>query len=257
MIDHNTDISTVDGQRVALVTGAARGIGAAIVRRLAADGFAVAINYATSADAANSLASAINDDGGTAVTLQADVGDADAVAKLVAATTERLGPPLVLVNNAGVNATAAVRRQSPAEWDRMIAVNLSSAFYCAHFALPAMYEAGYGRLVFLGSPAAGRAVAPGLAAYAASKAGLTGFVRTLAKEVASRGITVNSVLPGLVDTELTRGAGSESAAIQRAWPTIAAEDIAATVSFLVSDQAARISGEELGVWAGGPLPGRT
>jgi len=246
-----------DHPRVALVTGAARGIGATIARRLAADGFTVAINYATSADAAELLAKEINAAGGTAAALQADVGDAAAVANLVTETTERFGPPLVLVNNAGVNMTAAVRKQDPADWDRMIAVNLSSAFYCTHYALPAMYAAGYGRIVLLGSPAAGRAVAPGLAAYAAAKAGLTGFLRTLAKEVAHKGITVNSVLPGLVDTELTRTAGRDSATIQRSWPPIAAEDVAATVSFLVSEEAGRVSGEEIGVWAGGPLPGRT
>ncbi|BBZ05667.1 beta-ketoacyl-ACP reductase [Mycolicibacterium chitae] len=237
---------------VALITGAARGIGAAIARRLASDGFAVAINYASSADAAERLVKEIEAAGGSAIALQADISDPAAAANLVAETTTRLGPPLVLVNNAGLNVVGSVRKQEPADWDRVIGVNLNGAYYCTHHALPAMYEAGYGRIVMLGSPIAERTITPGVAAYSAAKAGVMGLVRTLAKEVIDRGITVNSVLPGYVETEMTRSSGDDGAAMVRAWPAIAPEDIAATVAFLVSAPAARISGEEIGVWAGGP-----
>lgn len=240
------------GKRIALITGGARGIGAAITRRLAGDGFAVAINYASSADAAERLADDISGSGGSAVAIQADISDAAAAGDLVEQTTEQLGPPLVLVNNAGLNILGSVRSQDPTEWDRVIGVNLSGAFYCTHYALRAMYEAGYGRVVMLGSPIAERTITPGVAAYSAAKAGLMGLVRTLATEVADRGITVNSVLPGYVETEMSRAGGAEGAALLRTWPRITPEDIATTVSFLVSDQADRISGEEIGVWAGGP-----
>lgn len=240
--------------RIALITGAARGIGATIARRLAKDGYAVAVNYASSAEAADRLVEEITAAGGNATALQADISDPTAAARLVAETTERLGPPLVLVNNAGLNLVSSVRNQVPTDWDRVIGVNLSGAFYCTHYALPAMYEAGYGRVVMLGSPIAERTITPGVAAYAAAKAGVIGLVRTLAKEVIDRGITVNSVLPGFVESDMTRTGGEAGAQILRGWPPIPPDDIAATVAFLVSDQAGRISGEEIGVWAGGPRP---
>ncbi|MGV0834352.1 SDR family oxidoreductase [Mycolicibacterium thermoresistibile] len=240
--------------RIALVTGAARGIGATIVRRLVNDGYAVAINYASSAEAADRLVEEITAAGGRATAVQADISDPAAAARLVNETTERLGPPLVLVNNAGLNMVSSVRKQDPADWDRVIGVNLSGAFYCTHYALPAMYEAGYGRVVMLGSPIAERTITPGVAAYSAAKAGVLGLVRTLAKEVVDRGITVNSVLPGFVESDMTRSGGDAGAQMLRGWPPIAPEDIAATVAFLLSDQAGRISGEEIGVWAGGPRP---
>ncbi len=240
--------------RVALVTGGARGIGAAIVRRLAEDGFAISINYSSSATAADLLAEEINAAGGTAIAVRADISDAAEAESLVAETTKRLAPPLILVNNAGLNTVGSVRKQQPAEWDQVIGVNLSGVFYCTHNVLPAMYEAGYGRIVMLGSPIAERTITPGVAAYSAAKAGVMAFVRTLAKEVASKGITVNSVLPGFVDTDMAHSAGDDGAAMLRAWPAIAPKDIADTVAFLLSDQAGRISGEEIGVWAGGPQP---
>ena len=233
--------------RVALITGAGRGIGAAIARRLAADGFAVAVNYSSSADTAQQLVGEIVAAGGTATALQADISDAAAAENLVAETTQRLGPPVVLVNNAGYNAVDSVRKQDPAEWDRVVGVNLSGVFYCTHHVLPAMCEAGYGRIIMLGSPLADRTITPGVAAYAAAKAGVAAFVRTLAKEVAGRGITVNTIVPGFVDTEMTHSAGAQGAAMLRAWPPITPADIANTVAFLLSDQAGRISGDRKSV----------
>lgn len=239
--------------RVALLTGGARGIGAAIARRLAADGHAVAVNYATSAAAAEDLVAEIGRSGGTARRWRADISDPDAVTGLVESVTAAWGAPSVLVNNAGLNITASARGLDPADWDRVIGANLSGAFYCTHAVLPAMYAAGRGRVVFVGSAAAGRTVLPGTGAYAAAKAGVGALVEVLAKETARRGITVNSVIPGFVDTDMTRGEGDEAMAVMRTqWPEVPADAIADAVSYLVSDRAAHVSGEQLGVWLGGP-----
>ncbi len=241
-------------QRVAIVTGAGRGIGAAIAQRLAADGFAVAVNYSRSADAAGRIVEKIVADGGTAVAIRADVSDEAQAEHLITATTAELGPPLVLVNNAGMNRAGAVRKQDPADWDAVIGVNLSGPFYCAHHALPAMYEAGWGRIIFVTSPSGGRRPSPGMSAYSAAKAGLVGMTRTLAQETARRGITVNAVMPGFVETDIVSSGGDDAVAtLERSWPRIPAESIASTVSFLTSDAGADVSGEEIGVWRGGPV----
>lgn len=240
--------------KVALVTGGGRGIGSAISRKLAADGLAIAVNYSRSSDGADAVVKEIEADGGRAVAIQADIGVADEAAALVARTTELLGAPTVLVNNAGINNNASARTQSPEEWDRVVNVNLHGPFYCTHAALPGMYEAGWGRIIFFGSPSGGRHIAPTMTAYAASKAGLVAMAQVLAKEVGRRGITANTIVPGFVDTDMVRevsdGASEQMA---RTWPTIPAEAIADAVSFLASDRAAYVSGEELGVWLGGPV----
>ncbi|MFI6313918.1 SDR family oxidoreductase [Nocardia fusca] len=240
--------------RVAVVTGGGRGIGAAISRRLAADGFAVAVNYSSSAKHAEHVAGDIISSGGRAAALRADISDAEQATALIAATTAELGAPTVLVNNAGMNLAGSARKQSPRDWDRVIGVNLSGAFYCTHAALPGMYESGWGRVVFVSSPSGGRKPAPGMSAYAAAKAGLIGMTRTLALEVARRGITVNAVMPGFVDTDIIASGGPDAAnTLAAGWPRIPAESIAATVSFLVSEQGRHVSGEEVGVWLGGPV----
>ena len=240
--------------RVALVTGGGRGIGARISRRLAQDGFAVAVNYSRSGDEAAALAEEIIADGGRAAAIQADVSDARQAASLIARTTEQLGTPTVLVNNAGLNISASARQLPPEQWDRVIGVNLSGAFYCTHAALPGMYEAGWGRVVFFGSAAGGRDLMPTTSAYAAAKAGLIAMTGVLAKEVARRGITVNTVVPGFVETDMVRSAGDKAVdALVASWPRVPSEAVAATVSFLVSDEAAYVSGEEIGVWLGGPV----
>ncbi|WP_245404198.1 SDR family NAD(P)-dependent oxidoreductase [Gordonia sp. 'Campus'] len=241
-------------ERVAVVTGGGRGIGAAISRRLAAEGHAVAVNYASGAAAAQEVAGEIVAAGGRAVAIRADVSDAAQAEKLIAEAARVLGPPTVLVNNAGMNLAASARKQSPHEWDRVIGVNLSGAFYCAHAALPAMYDAGWGRVVFLSSPSGGRRPSPGMSAYSAAKAGLVGMTRSLAQEVARRGITVNAVMPGFVETDIIASGGENAAANLAAhWPRIPAESIAATISFLVGEDGRHVSGEEVGVWLGGPV----
>lgn len=240
--------------KVAVVTGGGRGIGAAVSHRLAADGFAVAVNYSRSARDAEEVAAKIVADGGQAVAIQADVSVVEDAERLIAETTARLGAPTVLVNNAGMNKAGAARKQSPADFDEVIAVNLNGAFYCTHFALPAMYEAGWGRVVFVNSPSGGRRPAPGMSAYAAAKAGLVGMTKSMALEVARRGITVNCVMPGFVATDIVSSGGEAGVeALTKHWPSIPPESIASTVSFLVSDHAADVSGEEIGVWRGGPV----
>jgi 3-oxoacyl-[acyl-carrier protein] reductase len=240
-------------QRVALVTGGGRGIGAAISQRLAADGFAVAVNYSRSADGAEQVVKAIEAAGGRAAAIGADISVAADAAGLVAATTELLGAPTVLVNNAGFNVNASARSLGPDAWDRVIGVNLNGAYYCTHAALPGMYEAGWGRVIFLGSPAAGREIAPTMSAYAAAKAGLVAMSQVLAKEVARRGITANTVIPGFVDTDMVRDAHDGTTDAMSHWPEIPADAIADAISFLASDRAAYVSGEELGTWLGGPV----
>jgi 3-oxoacyl-[acyl-carrier protein] reductase len=250
----DTGNGKMDRRKVAVVTGGGRGIGAALCRRLAQDGFAVAINYSRSADDAKALAEAIVSGGGRAAAIQADVSNAQEAAELIAQTTERLGTPTVLVNNAGLNINASVRKLPPEQWDRVIGVNLSGAFYCTHAALPGMYEAGWGRVVFFGSPSGGRDLMPTMSAYAAAKAGLVAMTGVMAKEVARRGITVNTVVPGFVETDMVRSAGDKAVdTLVTNWPRVPAEAVAATVSFLVSDEAAYVSGEEIGVWLGGPV----
>ncbi|WP_406729138.1 SDR family NAD(P)-dependent oxidoreductase [Streptomyces sp. GD-15H] len=240
--------------KVAVVTGGGRGIGAAVSRRLAADGFAVAVNYSRSDREAKALADGITAGGGRAVAIRADVSDAREATALIEQTTERLGAPTVLVNNAGVNANGSARSQPPEQWDRVVGVNLSGAYYCTHAALPGMYEAGWGRVVFFGSPSGGRALTPTMSAYAAAKAGLVAMAGVMAKEVARRGITVNTVVPGFVETDMVRSAGERAVEnLHAGWPRVPADAVASVVSFLTGDEAAHVSGEEIGVWLGGPV----
>jgi 3-oxoacyl-[acyl-carrier protein] reductase len=241
--------------RVAVVTGGGRGIGAAICRRLAADGFAVAVNYSHSKLGAEAVVTSITADGGSAVPIQADVSSSDEAASLISRAQNLLGPPTVLINNAGLNVSGSVRKLTPAQWDRVIGVNLSGAFYCTRAALPGMYTAGWGRVVLFGSPAGGRGLMPAMASYAAAKAGLVAFAGSMAKEVAHRGITVNTIVPGFVETDMTRAEGEQALSNMRSkWPGISPEGVSSVVSFLVSEEAAYVSGEEIGVWLGGPVP---
>ncbi|MDV7352834.1 SDR family NAD(P)-dependent oxidoreductase [Rhodococcus oxybenzonivorans] len=244
----------MDFPKVAVVTGGGRGIGAAISSRLAADGFAVAVNYSRSARDAEEVVAKIVADGGRAVAIRADISQAAEAERLIADTTVHLGAPTVVVNNAGMNKAGAARKQSPEDFDEVIAVNLNGAFYCTHFALPAMYEAGWGRVIFVNSPSGGRRPSPGMSAYSAAKAGLVGMAKSMALEVARRGVTVNCVMPGFVATDIVASGGEAGVeALTKHWPSIPPESIASTISFLVSDNAADVSGEEIGVWRGGPV----
>jgi 3-oxoacyl-[acyl-carrier protein] reductase len=239
--------------RVALVTGGSRGIGRAIAERLAADGHHVAVNYTTSKDAAAAVVEAIEAGGGTAVAVQADVGDAEAVAAMFAEIAERLGPVEILVNNAGITRDDLLLRMTLEEWDDVITTNLRSVYLVTKAALKSMLRARWGRIVSISS-VSGIAGNPGQANYAASKAAIIGFTKSVAREVGSRGITVNAVAPGFIATDMTHALGEEvtSAATERiALGRLGEpEEVAAAVGYLCSDQAAYVTGHTLVVDGG-------
>ena len=244
------DLVSRDG--VALVTGASRGIGRAIALRLATDGWPVAVNYRADEDGAKGSVVAIEQAGGDAFLAHGDVATADGIESTFTAAEER-GKVLVLVNNAGVtrDGLAAVMKQE--SWDAVLRTNLDGAFAACRRALKKMIAARWGRIVNISSVVGVRGQA-GQTNYAAAKAGLNGLTRALALEVASRGITVNAVAPGFVRTQITEALGDERLAqIIDATPIrreIAAEEIAAAVGFLVSDDAAAITGQTLCVDGG-------
>ena len=242
----------------ALITGASRGIGAATARALAADGWAVGINYNRDREGADQVAASIGEAGGTAVVLGADVADAQAADEMLASLTDELGPVLVLVNNAGMTADNLSMRLTDEDWNRVLDVNLTGAFRLTRAALGPMMRQRFGRVINVSSVSGLRAN-PGQANYAASKAGLIAFTRTVAAEVARRRVTVNAVAPGLIETELTRdftGNGADSngsSALLDAIPARRAgspEDVAAGIRFLASDQAGYVTGAVLPIDGG-------
>jgi 3-oxoacyl-[acyl-carrier protein] reductase len=233
----------------ALVTGASRGIGAAVAARLARNGWRVAVNYRSDVDGATAVASGIGDAGGTAAIVRADVSDPDAAARLVSAAEDELGPVLVLVNNAGLTADALSMRLSDEDWQRVIDTNLSAAFRLIRRALPGMIRARFGRIVNVASVVGLRAN-PGQANYAASKAGLIALTRSVAVEVARKGVTVNAVAPGLIETELTEQVGGRLAELIPARRAGTPEDVAAAVGFLASPEAGYVTGATLTVDGG-------
>jgi len=190
--------------RVALVTGASRGIGAAIVRRLADAGVAVAINYRERTNEANGLVKSISGTGGKAIAIAADVSQADAVAQLVQRVNSELGPVDILVNNAGIAITRGIDDLSEADFDRTIAVNLKSVFLCTQAVLPTMRAKRWGRIVNISSGAARGAGSIG-PHYNASKAGIEGLTRGYAARLVKEGITVNAVAPSLIETDMMKG----------------------------------------------------
>lgn len=252
---------TADGRRVALVTGASRGIGAACARRLAADGFAVAVNYARSGEAADALVTEIRSGGGEAAAIPADVSVPGAGERLVGETVERLGPPLVLVSNAGIQRSRALVRQSAQDWGAMWATNVNGAREVTRAVLPHMYDSGWGRIVFISS-VLGATGGPGDSGYSATKAALLGMSKSLAQEVARRRITVNAVLPGTILTDLA--ASTDQAVLAANINFLAAkragepDEVASVVTFLASDAASYVNGAEIAVHGGGwvPLPPR-
>jgi len=242
----------------ALVTGASRGIGAATARALAQDGWSVAVNYSRDRDGAESIAGSIEDAGGTALAVGADVADAEAADGMVSEVTERLGPILVLVNNAGVTADNLSMRLSDEDWNRVLDVNLTAAFRLTRSAIGPMMRQRFGRVINVSSVVGLRAN-PGQANYAASKAGLIAFTRTVAVEVARRGVTVNAVAPGLIETHLTREFTSDgsdsngSGGLLDAIPARRAgspEEVASCIRFLASDEASYVTGAVLPVDGG-------
>ncbi|GIG21553.1 3-oxoacyl-ACP reductase [Cellulomonas chitinilytica] len=245
--------------RTALVTGAARGIGAATARRLAADGLRVAVLDLHEADA-RGTADEIVAAGGTALAVGADVADEDAVQAAVARVVDELGAPTVLVNNAGILRDNLLFRMSAADWDAVLSVHLRGAFLVSRAVQQHMVAARWGRIVNLSSTSAlGNR---GQANYAAAKAGMQGFTKTLAIELGPFGVTVNAVAPGVIETDMTRAAAERLgvppeeyfAAAARDVPARRAgtpQDVAAAVAFFCSEGAGYVSGQVLYV-AGGP-----
>jgi 2-hydroxycyclohexanecarboxyl-CoA dehydrogenase len=232
----------------ALVTGAGRGIGAAIARRLAADGAEVVIAD-LDGDAAAAVAGEI---GGRAV--QVDVADAVSAR----AAVEAAGPLDVLINNAGVDDFAWFTDQTPERWRRLIAINLEGVLACTHAALPAMQAARYGRIVNVASEA-GRIGAKGNAVYAACKGGVIAFTKSIARENARYGITANAIAPGPVDTPLLHAMSESMIEAVTAGTQLrrlgTPEEVAAAVAFLASEEASYVTGETLGVSGGMGLGG--
>ncbi|MCW2953169.1 MAG: short-chain dehydrogenase/reductase [Conexibacter sp.] len=225
----------------ALVTGGARGIGAAIVRRLAADGWPVGIGYHSGAAAAEALVAEVEAAGGRAVALGGDIAAPETLEGHFGTLEERYGPVLVLVNNAGVNADNLSPQIKDEDWTRVIDTNLTAAFRATRRAIPPMLRARHGRVVNISSVVGLRAN-PGQANYAASKAGMIGMTKTIAAEVARRGVTVNAVAPGFIASDMTAALPAELLAHIPARRMGTPEEVAAVVRFLASDEASYVTG---------------
>jgi 3-oxoacyl-[acyl-carrier protein] reductase len=245
--------------RVAIVTGAARGIGAAVAKRLAKDGFAVGV-LDLAEDSCKDTVAAIEGAGGRAVAVGADVSNAAQVAAAVGKVAEELGPPTVLVNNAGVLRDNLLFKMSEDDWDTVLTVHLRGAFLMSREVQKYQTEQGWGRIVNLSSTSAlGNR---GQANYSAAKAGMQGFTKTLAIELGKFGVTANAIAPGFIETDMTAATAARVGVEFEQFKAGAAaaipvrrvgqpEDIAAVVSFLVSDEAGFVSGQVIYV-AGGP-----
>ncbi|MFC7549022.1 SDR family NAD(P)-dependent oxidoreductase [Plantactinospora sp. GCM10030261] len=247
-------------RRVAIVTGAAGGIGAAVAKRLARDGMAVGIVDLAEADCAGTV-EAIRSTGGTATAVAADIADETAVTRAVAEVSAALGPPTVLVNNAGFNRTATITELTVAQWDAVVGVNLRAPFLFTRLVAPSMIEAGWGRIVNLSSISAHGTA--GRSDYASAKAGILGFTKSLALELGPHGVTANAIAPGFVVSGMTRATArglsrdfaehqriaAESIPVRRVGQP---EDIAHTAAYLVHPDAGFVNGQVVYV-AGGPV----
>lgn len=239
--------------RIALVTGASRGIGAATARKLAQQGCDVAVNYHRNREAAQAVVEAIEAQGRRAVAIQADLGNMDDAERLVRETADRLGGLSLLVNNAGHVARATLEELTLDEWRRMMAVTLDGAFVASQRAAEHMRSAGWGRIVNVSSLRAMAGYGRG-AHYATAKAGLLGFTKALATELGPHGITVNTVSPGYTETDITREAirtkGDEIRAKIPVRDVAQPDEVGALIAFLCSDDAGSINGETINVNGG-------
>ncbi|NEO97595.1 MAG: 3-oxoacyl-[acyl-carrier-protein] reductase [Symploca sp. SIO2E9] len=237
--------------QVAIVTGASRGIGKAVALALAAEGAKVVVNYANSSEAAEQVVTAITEAGGEALALQADVSKFEQVEALLKDTLSKLGRIDILVNNAGITRDNLLLRMKPEDWQAVINLNLTGVFFCTKAVSKVMLKQRSGRIINIAS-IAGQMGNPGQANYSAAKAGVIGFTKTVAKELASRGITVNAVAPGFIVTDMTKGLDSDD--ILKYIPLNRygkPEEVAGMVRFLAADQAAAyITGQVFNVDGG-------
>jgi len=239
--------------RVALVTGAGRGIGRAVSLRLAHDGCAVAINYRSSAEAAQSLVEEIRAAGGMAQAFAGDVSKAEDVKKLFEDVKNAMGPVEILVNNAGSTHDGLLMRMKDSDWDNVLEADLKSVFLCTREAIRSMLKAKWGRIVNISS-VVGLTGNPGQANYGAAKAGVIGFSKCVAREYAAKGVTVNCVAPGYIATDMTKvlpDAAKE--AIVKSIPQGAQgtpEDVANAVAFFAQESSSYITGQVLAVDGG-------
>ncbi|MCT7964046.1 3-oxoacyl-[acyl-carrier-protein] reductase [Laspinema sp. D1] len=238
--------------RVAVVTGASRGIGRAIAIALAAEGAKIAVNYSSNSTAADQLVEEITAAGGEATALQADISNVDSVDTLIKTVSDQWGRIDILVNNAGITRDTLLLRMKPEDWQAVIDTNLTGVFLCTRAVSKLMLKQKSGRIINIAS-VAGQMGNPGQANYSAAKAGVIGFTKTVAKELASRGITVNAVAPGFIATDMTKDLkGGEE--ILKFIPLARygePEEVAGLVRFLAADPAAAyITGQTINVDGG-------
>jgi 3-oxoacyl-[acyl-carrier protein] reductase len=239
--------------KTALVTGASRGIGRAAALRLAQDGYQVYLTYVSKPELAEAVQAAIESHGGKAKAFRLDVGDAQAVSAFFQEHVKDKVRLEVLVNNAGMTKDNLIIRMKPADWEAVLRVNLTGSFICLQEAAKLMIRQRYGRIINISS-VVGQMGNAGQANYAASKAGLIGLTKSAAQELASRGITVNAVAPGFIDTDMTSGLSEEIQNVymeripMRRFGQV--EEIADTVAFLASESAGYITGQVIGVTGG-------
>ncbi len=240
-------------KRVALVTGAGRGIGRAIALERAKNGCSVAVNYSNSEGPANEVAAEIRAMGCEAVAVKANVGDAAEVKEMFKTVAEQLGAVNILVCNAGITRDNLLMRMKEAEWSDVIDTDLNSLFYCAKEAVRPMLKGRWGRIIAITSVNALRGSA-GQCNYAAAKAGMIGFIKSLAREVAAKGITANAIAPGFIDTDMTSVLSDELK--EKFVESIPAgrvgtpQDVAGAVAFLASENASYIQGQVIAVDGG-------
>ena len=251
--ENPSDGNAVKPKRVALVTGASRGIGASIASRLAQAGIQVAVNFRSNADAAEQVVAEITEAGGEGFLAGGDVSDEESAQAMVRAVLDRCGQIDMLVNNAGINKDRLLLRMTSEDWDQVMDVNLRGTFLCTKYVMPHLIRQRRGRVVNISS-VVGLSGNPGQANYAAAKAGLIGFTKAVAREVASRNVTINAVAPGYITTGMveTLSADTQKQILDRIpmGRFGAAEDVAEAVLFLCSEGAGYITGQVLTIDGG-------